>query len=208
MFGLTLEKLLLVGLIAAVVIGPQRLPAVVARLASLLRALRGMVDAARHRAATELGVPADATEWRALDPRRYDPRRIIAEALAAPPVAIAADTASGAGSPATGPISSESTDAVDVGAGSGGPTAGPADAGLTDGGLAVAAPADATRQSVPMRRIRVGSSAHPRWIEVPDDASAVEATTDGASGAADTNSGTSSPGERQTTGGVLMHAAV
>lgn len=218
MFGLTLEKLLLVGLIAAVVIGPQRLPAVVARLTSLLRALRGVVDAARHRAATELGVPADATEWRALDPRRYDPRRIIAEALAAPPVVIAADTASGAGSPATGPISSESTDAVDVGAGSGGPTAGPVDAGLTDGGLAVAAPAnagfaaaapaDATRQSVPMRRIRVGSSAHPRWIEVPDDASVVEATTDGASDAADTNSGTSSPGERQTTGGVLMHAAV
>ncbi|MCY1717042.1 Sec-independent protein translocase TatB [Microbacterium sp. SL62] len=139
MFGLTLEKLLLVGLIAAVVIGPQRLPGVVARLASLVRALRATVDAARHRAATELGVPADASEWRALDPRRYDPRRIIAEALAAPPVAMAADTASV-------PVST-TTSAPDA-----------ADA---------TAPVVPERPSVPMRRVRVGSSAHPRWIEVP-----------------------------------------
>lgn len=140
MFGLTLEKLLLVGLIAAVVIGPQRLPAVVARLTSLLRALRGVVGAARHRAATELGVPADATEWRALDPRRYDPRRIIAEALAAPPVAIAADTAS-----VPVPIEQSVADAADP-----------------------AGPVTPEPPSAPMRRVRVGSSAHPRWIEVPD----------------------------------------
>ncbi|MCM3500264.1 Sec-independent protein translocase TatB [Microbacterium sp. P26] len=137
MFGLTLEKLLLVGLIAAVVIGPQRLPAVVARLASLLRGLRPTVDAARHRAATELGVPADADEWRALDPRRYDPRRIIAEALAAPPVAVAADTAS-----VPVPIEASALDA--------------------------ATPVATEPPSAPMRRVRVGSSAHPRWIEVPD----------------------------------------
>ncbi len=157
MFGLTLEKLLLVGLIAAVVIGPQRLPAVVARLASLLRGLRATVDAARHRAATELGVPADVTEWRALDPRRYDPRRIIAEALAAPPIAIAADTAS-----APVPIEQSVPDAADT-----------------------AGPVTPEPPSAPMRRVRVGSSAHPRWIEVPDAsepaalASDAPAATDG-----------------------------
>ncbi|WP_150951321.1 twin-arginine translocase TatA/TatE family subunit [Microbacterium testaceum] len=140
MFGLTFEKLLLVGLVAAVVIGPQRLPGAVARLTSVLRGLRRTVDAARLRAASELGVPAAASEWRALDPRRYDPRRIIAEALGAPSAGAAA---SGAESPVTGEAPSPSTDAGDTG------------------------PVDAPRQSMPMRRVRAGSSAHPRWIEVP-----------------------------------------
>lgn len=142
MFGLTLEKLLLVGLIAAVVIGPQRLPGAVARLASALRGLRRTVDAARLRAATELGVPADADEWRALDPRQYDPRRIIAEALAARPVAMAADTASV-------PVPTATPNTPDT------------------------APPVAPQPSLtPMRRMRVGSSAHPRWIEVPDESGA------------------------------------
>ncbi|WP_144781891.1 Sec-independent protein translocase TatB [Microbacterium sp. BH-3-3-3] len=139
MFGLTFEKLLLVGLIAAVVIGPQRLPGAVTRFASMLRGLRRTVDAARLRAATELGVPADTAEWRALDPRQYDPRRIIAEALAAPPVVAAGDTASV-------PVPTSAADA--------------------------AAPVAPETPRIPMRRVHVGSSAHPRWIEVPDESGA------------------------------------
>jgi len=156
MFGLTIEKLLLVGLIAAVIIGPRRLPGVVARLAAGVAGLRRTVDVARHRAATELGVPADAAEWRALDPRRYDPRRIIAEALAEPPVSASAAL----------PAAQKRPVGEDT-------TAGPAPSGPG---------------SVAMRRVRVGSSAHPRWIEVPVEATTEDAEPD--AGAAPTDDST------------------
>lgn len=163
MFGLTFEKLLVVGVIAAIVIGPHRLPGVVARLASLLRGLRRAVDTARARAATELGVPADATEWRALDPRQYDPRRIIAEALAAPAV-----TASAPVAPApveTDPIATTEPDAAHA-----------------------ATPPVTAPPRVSTRRIRVGTSAHPRWIDVPieapTDADAVDPAADAVAPAA------------------------
>ncbi len=159
MFGLTLEKLLLVGLIAAVVIGPQRLPAVVARLASLLRGLRATVDAARHRAATELGVPADVTEWRALDPRgttrvASSPRPSRHRPSRSPPT--------------RHPPPSRSSSRFRM--------------PRTHRRSVTPEP-----PSAPMRRVRVGGSAHPRWIEVPDAsepaalASDVPAATDGGS---------------------------
>ncbi|WZH36681.1 MAG: hypothetical protein PIR02_18335 [Microbacterium enclense] len=154
MLGLTFEKLLLVGLIATVVIGPQRLPGVVAWVASLVRGLRHAVDATRLRAATELGVPADATSWHALDPRQYDPRRIIAEALAAPPAARE-----------DAPAPAVSRDDVSVPADSA-PMA--ADVRAGDGGV----PAT-------VRRVRIGTSAHPRWIEVGEEAAAVVPSPDG-----------------------------
>ncbi|MDF2991096.1 MAG: Sec-independent protein secretion pathway component [Microbacterium sp.] len=150
MFGLTFEKLLLVGVLAAVILGPHRLPALVAGVAALVRGLRRTVDAARLRAATELGVPADTARWRALDPRQYDPRRIIAEVLAAPPAARAPGTAR---EDTSGPA--VSLDDVSVPADSA-PMAPGAHAGNGGGPAAV-------------RRVRVGTSAHPRWIEVPDD---------------------------------------
>ncbi|MFF7681118.1 Sec-independent protein translocase TatB [Microbacterium sp. NPDC007973] len=152
MFGLTFEKLVLVGLIAAVVLGPQRLPVVVGRAAALVRDLRRTVDAARVRAAEEIGVPVDAPQWRALDPRRYDPRRIVAEALAAP--SVEATVPAGA----TASVITTNSDAADT-------------ASLDP----VVAPA-----SVPMRRVRVGTSAHPRWIEV-----AVPSESDPATSAAE-----------------------
>lgn len=156
MLGLTFEKLLLVGLVAAVVIGPQRLPGAVARLASVVRGLRRTVDAARVRAATELGVPAEVAEWRALDPRQYDPRRIIAEVFAAPPVAIAAEAASGrtliAADPPPDPTDETGSHAV-----------APDPQERPDAQVSGVATAPL------MRRVRVGTSAHPRWIVVPAD---------------------------------------
>ncbi|WP_404448289.1 twin-arginine translocase TatA/TatE family subunit [Microbacterium marinum] len=79
MFGLSLEKLVLVAFVAAMIIGPSRLPALAQRLGELIRAFRSIVDAARARAETEVGLTAD--DWRSLDPRQYDPRRIVREAL-------------------------------------------------------------------------------------------------------------------------------
>lgn len=85
MFGLTVEKLLFVGLLAAVLVGPSRPPAYAARLGEIVRVLRAHVDAARSHAEAETGTALDGSNWAAVDPRQYDPRRIVREALAEQP---------------------------------------------------------------------------------------------------------------------------
>ncbi|MEQ6900854.1 twin-arginine translocase TatA/TatE family subunit [Nocardioides sp. YIM 152588] len=81
MFGLTFEKLFLVAVIAGVVIGPTRLPVYAHRLGQLLRDFRSFLDASRARAESELGSSFSRADWDVLDPRRYDPRRIVRDAL-------------------------------------------------------------------------------------------------------------------------------
>jgi sec-independent protein translocase protein TatB len=81
MFGLTMDKIAIIAVVAAFVIGPQRLPAAAQRLAALVRQLRALGETARSRARDELGDSFDDVEWKKLDPRQYDPRRIIRDAL-------------------------------------------------------------------------------------------------------------------------------
>jgi sec-independent protein translocase protein TatB len=78
------EKLLVIGLLAAFLLGPERLPDYAARLARLVRTGRRMLDDANQRMRDELGEDFDPDEWRKLDPRQYDPRRIIRDALLDP----------------------------------------------------------------------------------------------------------------------------
>ncbi|MBF0671595.1 MULTISPECIES: sec-independent translocase [unclassified Salinibacterium] len=85
MFGLTFEKLLLIGLIAVFVLGPERLPEYSAKLARLVRSLRDMANGAKDRLREEMGPEFDDVDWQKLDPRQYDPRRIIREALVEEP---------------------------------------------------------------------------------------------------------------------------
>ena len=80
-FGLTFDKLLIILVIALFLIGPDRLPALAAQLARLVKTLRGFADGARDRMREEMGPEFDEVDWRKLDPRQYDPRRIIREAL-------------------------------------------------------------------------------------------------------------------------------
>jgi sec-independent protein translocase protein TatB len=80
-FGLTFEKLLLIALIAVFVLGPERLPEYSAKLARLVRSLRDMANGAKDRLRDEMGPEFDEVDWKKLDPRQYDPRRIIREAL-------------------------------------------------------------------------------------------------------------------------------
>lgn len=89
MFGLSFEKLIIVGIFAALVIGPQRLPHYAQKLGELARLLRAQVDTARTRAAESMGTE----DWRTLDPRQYDPRRIIRAALEEPGSARSSETA-------------------------------------------------------------------------------------------------------------------
>ncbi|MFB7891553.1 Sec-independent protein translocase TatB [Microbacterium sp. NPDC056044] len=80
-FGLTIEKLLLIGLVAALILGPERLPRYAEALAGLTKRAREWVTTARTRVRDEMGEDFDDVDWRTLDPRQYDPRRIIREAL-------------------------------------------------------------------------------------------------------------------------------
>lgn len=82
--GLGFEKLLVIGLIALFLVGPERLPDYAARLGRFVRSARRMLDDAKDRVRDELGPDFDEEEWRKLDPRQYDPRRIIREALLEP----------------------------------------------------------------------------------------------------------------------------
>lgn len=83
MFGLTIEKLFLVALIAAVIIGPRRLPEYAGRLGGVVRRATLLAGDVARRAEQEAGVASIREEWTALDPRQYDPRRIIRDVWAA-----------------------------------------------------------------------------------------------------------------------------
>lgn len=76
-----MEKLLLIGVIALFLIGPDRLPGYSAQFGRLVRRLRDMASGAKDRMRDELGPDYDDLDWKKLDPRQYDPRRIIREAL-------------------------------------------------------------------------------------------------------------------------------
>ncbi|WP_394552562.1 sec-independent translocase [Agromyces sp. MMS24-JH15] len=81
MFGLTFEKLLIIGVIAVFLLGPERLPHYAAKLGQLVRSLRDLANGAKDRMREEMGPEFDDVDWQKLDPRQYDPRRIIREAL-------------------------------------------------------------------------------------------------------------------------------
>jgi sec-independent protein translocase protein TatB len=84
MFGLSFEKILLIGIVAAFLIGPQKLPHYAAVLARFVRQVRDFANGAKDRIKEEMGPEYDDIEWKSLDPRQYDPRRIIREALLEP----------------------------------------------------------------------------------------------------------------------------
>ncbi|HEY8319889.1 MAG TPA: twin-arginine translocase TatA/TatE family subunit [Amnibacterium sp.] len=82
--GFGFEKLLVIGVIALFLIGPEKLPDYASRLARFVRTARRMIDDAKDRVKEEMGPDFDEEEWRKLDPRQYDPRRIIRDALLEP----------------------------------------------------------------------------------------------------------------------------
>jgi sec-independent protein translocase protein TatB len=81
MFGFSFEKLIVIGVIAIVIVGPARLPQYAAKLAQLIKTLRSFLDAAKDRVQAEMGPEFEDLDWKKLDPRQYDPRKIIRDAL-------------------------------------------------------------------------------------------------------------------------------
>jgi sec-independent protein translocase protein TatB len=84
MFGLTFDKLLLLVVLAAFLLGPDRLPAAAAALGRAVKTIKRLADDTRERVREEVGPEFDAVDWKRLDPRQYDPRRIVRDALADP----------------------------------------------------------------------------------------------------------------------------
>ena len=106
------EFLLLV-LLALVILGPDKLPGYAAKLAQFVRSARDMAEGAKVQIKEELGPGFEDVDWRALDPRQYDPRRIVREALATPGgEQVPAETESGR-------AANEAAIAADTGAGPG-----------------------------------------------------------------------------------------
>jgi len=87
-FGLTFDKLLVIAVIAVILLGPDRLPHYAAQLAKLVRNIRDFANGAKDRLREEMGPEFDDVDWKKLDPRQYDPRRIIREALVDEPVPV------------------------------------------------------------------------------------------------------------------------
>src|ERR671932_1830977 len=81
MFGINGSEFIVLLVVAAVVLGPERLPQYAAQLGRLVRELRRMAQGASQQMREELGPEFDDIDWRKLDPRQYDPRRIVREAL-------------------------------------------------------------------------------------------------------------------------------
>ena len=104
LFGLTFDKLLVIGVLAVFLLGPERLPGYASKLAQLVRSLRDMANGAKARMRDEMGPEFDEVEWQKLDPRQYDPRRIIRDALLDAPEA-ATKPVSGAMAPAAAAVS-------------------------------------------------------------------------------------------------------
>jgi len=80
-FGINTPELVLIVIVALLVIGPKRLPGYVEQLKNLIREVRRMASGARETIKDEAGLDIDDIDWKKLDPRQYDPRRIIREAL-------------------------------------------------------------------------------------------------------------------------------
>lgn len=101
------EALVLLTLIL-VIVGPDKLPELAGQLGGWLRRAR---EFARETSATlraEVGDEFDGIDLESLDPRQYDPRRIVREALREPPPP-AAPARPQPGAPGASPFDDEAT---------------------------------------------------------------------------------------------------
>lgn len=99
-FGLSADKLIVIAVIALMVVGPERLPKYAEGFARLVKRAGEYLRGAKDRVSSEMGPEFEDVDWRKLDPRQYDPRRIIREAIldeVVPTPSAGSMTATGAG---------------------------------------------------------------------------------------------------------------
>ncbi len=81
LFGINGSEFIILAVLAVVVLGPEKLPEYAKKLANLVKEVRRMANGAKEQLREEVGDEVADIDWRKLDPRQYDPRRIIKEAL-------------------------------------------------------------------------------------------------------------------------------
>ena len=81
MFGINPGEFALLALVAIIVIGPERLPSYSRQLREWVVRGRQLWQQGKEQIQAEVG---DDIDWKSLDPRQYDPRRIVREALYEP----------------------------------------------------------------------------------------------------------------------------
>lgn len=79
--GLNFDKIVVILIIALIIVGPDKLPGYAKKLGEFVRGVRRMANGAKDRLRDEMGPEFDEVDWKKLDPRQYDPRRIIRDAL-------------------------------------------------------------------------------------------------------------------------------
>lgn len=77
--GINTTEFIVIALILVVIVGPEKLPELAAQLGRLIREVKAVATGAKARVQEELG--PDFEELKNLDPRQYDPRRIVRDAL-------------------------------------------------------------------------------------------------------------------------------
>jgi sec-independent protein translocase protein TatB len=80
-FGINGGEFIVLLVVALVILGPERLPHYAEQLAGLVKSARRFAKGAQAQMREELGPEFDDIDWQKLDPRQYDPRRIVREAL-------------------------------------------------------------------------------------------------------------------------------
>lgn len=79
--GINGTEMLILVVVALVVIGPKRLPEYAQKLRDFVRQMRRMAEGAKDSVRRDFGDDFKDVDWQKLDPRQYDPRRIVREAL-------------------------------------------------------------------------------------------------------------------------------
>ena len=81
MLGVNSSELVVIGLLAALLLGPDRLPDLARQAALLVRRGRDFARQAQAQMREEIGPEFDEVDWKRYDPRQYHPRRIVQNAL-------------------------------------------------------------------------------------------------------------------------------
>lgn len=151
MFGINGSELLILIVLALLVIGPEKLPELAQQLARVTREVKQIAVGAREKVQEELG--EEYEELANFDPRQYDPRRIVREALAdeprRPSAGAAARRAARTSATESGTATGAAVDSGSAAGATGGASAGRAarTAGAAAGGTAASAASRPARNS-------------------------------------------------------------
>ncbi len=81
MLGINGGEAIILVLLALFIIGPERLPEYAEKLKDLVKAAKRYATGATEELKETLGPEIADVDWRKLDPRQYDPRTIVRQAL-------------------------------------------------------------------------------------------------------------------------------